>query len=270
MHKFKADHIQQMVGGEVHIPPGACKIGVYLSGGIDSAIILHHLVERMKQMDMGRDRIVTYTAMFGTSPNEGVTAARIADFYLVQNVQVPIVHYAEKLNFAMPFFPKPRFNIWPLYLAEQAYKDNCNAVFIGEGSDELFGGYAAKDYLQAWADSMIYIMSTYRIVHEEIVRLPCIAPFMNLYPKWQDLLQFHLNPNKMAIRIAYSSVLPPAVYDECSAPPAITQYVPFLQREFPEYPRQKSNQDALKLLQFLAAESWVKAHRNKYLTQVYP
>ena len=202
---------------------------VYLSGGIDSAIVLYHLT---KLAEKENRKIFTYTANFGLKKDECKQANRIAKYFKSIHKEIKIDNLQKKLPEILPLFDKPRFNVWPYYLAEAAKKDNCKWIYIGEGSDEVFGGYETKGYLEAWADSIIYIMSTYKVIHKHF-DLELFAPFMDL--DWTDFLDYHLNPTKPFLRSAYKDLLPKFIVEMKSEPPVYTDYIALGKKEFSEY-----------------------------------
>ena len=227
---------------------------VYLSGGMDSAIILYHVTEAAR--DVGK-KIFTYTADFGIEKDECMQAERIANYFGSIHKNVKIDGFYNKLQEILPLFEKPRFNVWPYFLAEAAKRDACKNIYIGEGSDEIFGGYDNKSYLQAWADSIIYIMPTFKIIHKYL-NLELKAPFYDL--DWRYFLGYHLNPNKKFLREAYRSFIPDFILDAKSRPPAITNYIEFGKKEFPQYFHKipESQDEARKRINKIVTYLWLQ------------
>ena len=185
------------------IKPGSKPV-VYLSGGIDSAIILHHLTQKTDEL------ISTYTFGFVGEDNEFDEAQRVADFYNTQHREILIENMLFRFSEILKHFDRPRFNLWVYWLAEAAKRDGCETSYVGEGADEHFGGYGTKpwvgDYTRCWADHYIYIMPSYRTVHR-VFGLRLEAPFTMLdfretLPYWDP------KGEKTLLREAYKDVLP--------------------------------------------------------------
>ena len=93
---------------------------VYISGGIDSTIILHHLCEKRDKDENLRDPIYTYSAKFGTDTDEIISAEMVARHY-------DTVHKVVNCSKLIEFLPKilkgsvhPRYNVWDWFLAKEA------------------------------------------------------------------------------------------------------------------------------------------------------
>jgi asparagine synthase (glutamine-hydrolysing) len=122
-------------------------VGVFLSGGIDSASIVACLHE------LGHRSIVTYTAGFaGFEDNELDRARMVADRFRTEHHEVllepeeywdtfgEIVYYLDEPNNATP---APAI----FKMARQAVQQ-LTVVLSGEGSDELLAGYRGMDRAQ--------------------------------------------------------------------------------------------------------------------------
>lgn len=121
---------------------GLKKVGVFFSGGVDSALIA-------KAVSEGVEKVKLYTA--GVKDSADVKAAEQTAKELNFDLSLRIVdkpdikEYLLKTMRAMTIFDELQLEIAvPLYIAaEQAKKENCKVVFSGQGSDELFCGYSA-------------------------------------------------------------------------------------------------------------------------------
>jgi len=218
------------------------KPAVYISGGLDSSIILHHLREKLPET-----KIYTYTIVFGTSTDETEKAQRVADHYKTTylTIHINFRDFLDALPEIQKLFARPRFNIWPWFLAQAAKYDNRKTIYIGEGSDELFGGYHDRNYLEGWAGQLIYVRPTYETIHK-YYNLDLETPFMDL--PWTMLLDLHEPPNKQALRKAYKNILPDFVINTPSQPPAFCEYDEFLE-------------GGKKELQKLTTKIWLEAHK---------
>jgi len=186
---------------------------VYISGGIDSTILLHHLSKKSE------DPIRTYTFGFPDQKNEFTQAKKVADHYGTEHTEVLITDFLGRLPEIQQYMDRPRFNVQAFWLAEKAALDGCETAYIGEGLDEHFGGYWQKphlDYLETWADHFMWIRPTYEMIHKAF-GLGCEIPFTHLpfretLPYWDPKLQ------KEYLKIAYKDTLPAFVVDRRKNP----------------------------------------------------
>jgi len=114
------------------------KPAVNISGGIDSAIVLHHLTEKSKEP------VHTYTVAFTGQDSELADGQQLAEHYGTVHHEVVIDSLLQRYPEILSFMDKPRFNLWPFYVAEQQSKDGILNCYIGEGGDEHFGGYCTR------------------------------------------------------------------------------------------------------------------------------
>jgi len=178
------------------------KPAVYISGGLDSAILLHHLTLK------ATEQIYTYTFGF-PSDHEFEYAKKIASYYHICHRHILVENMLDKYPEILKHFPFPRFNLWVWWLAEQAKKDGRETAYAGEGADEHFGGYWNKrdrSYLQSWADHFEYIKPTYEIVHR-VFRLNLEMPFTKL-DFHKTLRYWDSKQEKTLLREAYKGIIP--------------------------------------------------------------
>jgi len=233
------------------------KPAVYISGGIDSTIVLYHLSLKSPE------QIYTYHAKFGMDGDECEEAREVADYYGTCHKEIEIADFVETLKEIMKFFDRPRYNVWPYWLAMEARRDGRRNVYVGEGSDEHFGGYEARDYLHAWASWLTYIEPTYITIHKHL-GVGFEMPFADL--DWKDTLPYYSPPRKQALREAYKGLIPKAFVERDGRPPAFVNYRSLWDRDikghFPDY-NPETIQDIRNLLQSLATQAWVKARFRK-------
>lgn len=225
------------------------KPAVYISGGLDSSIVLHHLREKLPTT-----KIYTYTAQFYTSADELEKASRVAEHYKTVHKIVLINDFIETLPHIQRIFDKPRFNTWPWWLARQAKKDGRKTIYIGECSDEIFGGYTDRDYLEGWAGQLIYVYPTYKAIHEHY-NLDLETPFLHL--PWTSLMNLHEPPNKMFLRSAYKNVLPDFVIKTRGQAPGFCNYTEFLNMQF-RSDKPWTNAETKKELQKIVTKIWLE------------
>lgn len=202
------------------------KVGVFVSGGIDSAIVLEGLKNCWcaKTLD-----IHAYTLNFN---NQGCRdAAQVADYFRVQHKIFHLTpdEYLHELPTILETFPRPRYNVWPYWLFKMASQDECEQVWMGEGCDELFG-YPDRDFLEGWAGQLIYIYPTYLRLAGSF-SLPLYAPFMHIQDNiGEQYARFYNPPNKMRLREAYDGILPPEILLRPASPPDFINYDRFFGR----------------------------------------
>lgn len=176
---------------------------VYISGGLDSTIILHHLHEKTDET------IYTYTYGFFPDDNEFESASYIAEEYGTVHKAVLINNFLKRAPEVLQYLSRPKFNYQTLWVAEQAFKDGRQSCYIAEALDEHFGGYWYKpdlNYLESWADHFHFIRTTYKEIHK-MFDLRCEIPFTYLdfhetLPYWDS------GRGKEKLREIYKGIIP--------------------------------------------------------------
>jgi asparagine synthetase B (glutamine-hydrolysing) len=181
------------------------KPAVNISGGIDSAIVLHHLSEKCKEP------IYTYTVALEEQDNEWTHGQQLAEHYGTIHKQVKIENMLERYPEILVFMDRPRYNLWPYWVAEQQTKDGIENVYIGEGGDEHFGGYWYKQptsYPEQWTHLFQYVDPTYEQIYNHF-RISLHKPlhpsnlrFTVTYP------YYDWDQEKKLVRDAYAGLLP--------------------------------------------------------------
>ncbi len=122
-------------------------IGIFLSGGMDSSIVLHHMCNR------ATEPVRTFTVRFDATEEEGAArfnadanlAAITAKHYGTIHTEVLLTaedfldHYAETAR-ALDQPNADHVSVAQFVLAREA-KKHVDVVLTGAGGDELFGGY---------------------------------------------------------------------------------------------------------------------------------
>jgi asparagine synthase (glutamine-hydrolysing) len=117
-------------------------VGAFLSGGIDSAIIVTLAQEQLREKGLGP--LKTFTLGF-EAMNEFEEAREVADRIGTDHHEITIT--ANDFIDALPdiawYFDEPVANpsAISLYFVSQAAREHVTVVLSGEGADELFGGY---------------------------------------------------------------------------------------------------------------------------------
>ena len=229
---------------------------VYLSGGIDSSIILHHLRREH------RGEVLTFTAKFWNRGDTTESAAYIAELYGTDHTEVSIRDFVKTLRYVMRRLPfeRPRYNIWPYWLACEAKRRGATSVLTGEGSDEYFGGYPNKDYLEGWAGQLVYVDDTYKVIHDAF-DLDLIKPFYSF-----GMNEYWFPPIKEKLREAYKGWLPESIRQAPGKPPAFTEYFSIWEKELAPYIEftgggPETIEDVKDALQILATDAWSKPRK---------
>jgi len=234
------------------------KPAIYISGGLDSSIVLHHVRELID------DDIYTYTARFGLDGDETRFAEMLAEHYGTKHKTVDIIDYIPRLPEILEGMSHPFFNVWFYLLGEQAVKDGRRTVYIGEGADERFGGYESKSYIDAWGDHLVYVMPVYYQIHKKL-GIHLEAPFERL--DWRECLKWYAPPTKAVLKEAYRDILPNFIIERRKTPPAYINYWQLWKlsicKYFPNY-HPKSIYDVRECLKYLATEAWLNANKKKF------
>lgn len=222
---------------------------VYISGGVDSTVILHHVCE----MAMGQ--VYTYTARFRVEEDQCEQAREVAKHYGTIHREVPITDFVLRMPEILKYFDRPRYNIWIWWLAEELHGDDRKLVFCGEGADEHFGGYPSRGYLEGWANHIAYIEPTYNYIHDHF-GIKVIMPYDRLC--WEDTFKY-FKPNKQAFRDAYRGIILDKFLDRPKTPPAFKEFwIQELKRLYPD-----NQGDPYLALQILVAKAWVQVREGE-------
>jgi len=141
---FNPEEFRDMISGSVlRHTMGLRPFGLYLSGGLDSTVILHELVKS------GNNRVKTYTTRFDVDDvkiNEDADRARrLARAYNVEHHELLIrekdfIKASEK---SIEAIEEPRYNhsIAAYWLLNQYASKDIVVALLGDGGDEQFLGY---------------------------------------------------------------------------------------------------------------------------------
>ena len=122
-------------------------LGVSISGGIDSTLILQYLV----QLQNG-NKISTFSSITpGSSSDESYYINKVNDFYnTIPNYSNPIIEFEREdfNNFLKQIeFPPVTMSFYAQWLISRLmHNKNITINLIGQGADEIFGGYHTHYY----------------------------------------------------------------------------------------------------------------------------
>ncbi|MBI4179183.1 asparagine synthase (glutamine-hydrolyzing) [bacterium] len=122
---------------------GRRSVGLYLSGGLDSTVLLYEIA-RLKKTE-----VRTYSTRFEGAEsyfNEDSDAARrLAGEYGIRHTEILVTEsdYARAIDDVVDAVEEPRHNnsLAAYYLLAEAAARDVVVTLSGEGGDELFGGY---------------------------------------------------------------------------------------------------------------------------------
>jgi hypothetical protein len=184
------------------------KVGVAISGGLDSTILLHLLKEK------GND-ITAYTMRWGDDGVEADASSKIAAHYGVKHTIISFTpsYYWKTLDLCMFFYDRPRWAIWPHM--STAKEDGVETFYIGEGCDEIFG-YQDRCYLRGWCDLIEYHLPPWRM-SATWIGIDLITPFFNIETSVSRnegmpvTLPLHYGTMKESLWLEFRDELPKAI-----------------------------------------------------------
>ncbi len=115
-------------------------VGAYLSGGLDSSIILSYLCAKNQDLS-------TFSLTFSDEKfNEEHYQQEVSDYFSTRHYSVKADNYsiAENIKECIHFTESPLFRTAPvpmMLLSNKVHDEGYKVVLTGEGSDEVFGGY---------------------------------------------------------------------------------------------------------------------------------
>lgn len=241
-------HMNDLIKERVNVRP---KPAVLISGGIDSAIILHHVCEKHEQT------IWTYTANFGVETDECKKARLLARKYGTNHHEIQVKNVIKRMPEVLAHFDHAVYNIWPWWLVEAAAEHGRKTLFIGEGGDELFGGYNDREYNESIVGREGFAMFTYDTCcrHFGII---LEAPFRDI--PYDDAKPFRCPQYKRKLREAYSGILPDEIVYQAGEAPRFTNYRQMWETELKKHHPGKNPQsvDEIKaILQMEAHKAWL-------------
>ncbi|MHA1995302.1 MAG: asparagine synthase C-terminal domain-containing protein [Candidatus Hodarchaeales archaeon] len=141
---FLTDHIQQNLHSE--------EVGILYSGGIDSSIVLKILIDKIgsnkiKAVTVGMKKSYDVQNAMNGAKELGIKInIYLLDSFIINSaidsiIRMNVVSEVGKLAIALPLYLGMRFLL----------QNNIKQVFLGQGADELFGGY--QKYVDLYKDS---------------------------------------------------------------------------------------------------------------------
>ncbi len=184
-------------------------VGLFLSGGIDSAVVAASLVRQ------GYTNITAFTATFpGSSYDEGPQAARMAKALGLTYRALPIEPALSQdfdqivQDLDEPFADPSALPLW--YLARAA-SEEVKVVLGGDGGDELFAGYKryAQHLRSRWRGNMTLSLTSDHLPWEKPARwreelgLPWQEAYVLRFSGVSPAVRRYLQPDLSALSAVY-------------------------------------------------------------------
>jgi len=120
------------------IPKNSDKIGISLSSGIDSTLVLALLRKEFPSIE-----IESISVKFSKSTDETDASKKISEKFNTNHHVLEIDNFLEKLPQAINIVKQPFWDLHWYYLVKKM-KNFTNVFLSGDGGDELFGGYTFR------------------------------------------------------------------------------------------------------------------------------
>ena len=114
------------------------KVGISLSSGIDSTLILALLRREFPSIE-----IESISVKFSDSIDETENSKKISEKFQTNHQILEIDNFLEELPKAISIVKQPFWDLHWYYLVKKM-KNFTNIFFSGDGGDELFGGYTFR------------------------------------------------------------------------------------------------------------------------------
>ena len=134
--EFVEKSIREKISHEIGTNAG--KIGISLSSGIDSTLILALLREEYPS-----NEIESVSVKFSESTDETNASKKISEKFQTNHHILEIDNFLEELPKAISIVKQPFWDLHWYYLVKKM-KNFTNVFLSGDGGDELFGGYTFR------------------------------------------------------------------------------------------------------------------------------
>ena len=136
LEEFVEKSIREKISHEIGTNTG--KIGISLSSGIDSTLILALLREEYPS-----NEIESVSVKFRESTDETDASKKISEKFQTNHHILEIDNFLEELPKAISIVKQPFWDLHWYYLVKKM-KNSTNVFLSGDGGDELFGGYTFR------------------------------------------------------------------------------------------------------------------------------
>ena len=134
------EFVEKSIRGKIsqEIGKNTGKIGISLSSGIDSTLILALLRKEYPSIE-----IESVSVKFSESIDETVASKKISEKFQTNHHILEIDNFLEELPKAISIVKQPFWDLHWYYLVKKM-KNFTNVFLSGDGGDELFGGYTFR------------------------------------------------------------------------------------------------------------------------------
>ena len=234
------------------------KPAILLSGGLDSTILLHHLISKTNE------KIYTYT-MFQENVEESEEdkyySEKIAKYYNTVHKSIKISNFLDVLHELLPLMDRPRWNIWPYWCYKEASKDKKVNIYIGEGFDEHFGGYWYKTpqtYQEYWSGVIEWSIPIHKIFCKKF-GMNLETPFLTL-PVEKTIAYWDPKNEKTYLREIYKGEIPEFTRIRRKNPGRL-DFISMWDKEFKPYihkEKPKTREESYSIINRYATEKWLE------------
>lgn len=201
-----------------NLSPAIC-----ISGGIDSTVVLYHVIHDL--MGGVGSKLHTFTAAFGNEVDERKKAKRVADYYSTIHTEISITktEVISRMKDILRNYQSPRYSVWGWIMISKIKEYKITDLFTGEGGDEIFG-YGDRSFLQGWTDQLMWVNPGWTVPCDYYnIRLH--RPFMEIQEDVSvPITEYYKPPNKEMLRDIYRDILPHFVIIQSSTPPSLGFY----------------------------------------------
>lgn len=187
-------------------------ISLLLSGGLDSNIILHHVLKYTKDIDIVTIENGETENVSRICEKNGINFRLIDDDYNQDDFNKAVYHYEHSLDYG---------SLMPNYLLFKSVKNSL--VLTGDGADELFSGYNRSLIENSWNYDVFKELPFYHNIRLDRLSMAFTkearSPLMSLpllrftsKLKWEDL------KGKKLLRNLYKDILPDYIINGVKKP----------------------------------------------------
>jgi asparagine synthase (glutamine-hydrolysing) len=115
------------------------KVGIAISGGVDSTLILALTRKLYPKLD-----IKTLCITFGDDERESRDAEQVSEVFATDHFHFHVENPLKELPKQIAALRVPRWNAYTYYIFEYFRRCRVDMLLTGDGGDELFGGYVFR------------------------------------------------------------------------------------------------------------------------------
>lgn len=180
-----ADRLDQLLAESVRLRlMSDVPLGMYLSGGVDSSVILALMARELSQP------VRTFSIGFGLPLDETDTARALAQQFGAQHTEIRLPSNAfELLPEVVRALDEPLGDIitLPTFFLSRAAAKDVKVVLTGEGADEVFGSYVHQYALMRYAQYRRWCPRPLRALAPSVVDALPLAALNRFFPYPESL-----------------------------------------------------------------------------------